>query len=1112
MKFKGGIFFYFHYFLFFLFAISLYSQQKIASVKEIQTLIEQDSLSKARAKVSENMALYRSQKLYDSLYNYIQFEGSFKMNKGDKKIAVAKAEILLKEITKNASPHFVVEAITEMGWIYDDAGKHQKAYDLLKTAIPFALKNKEPNNVDLAGLEYRQGYYASKLGDFPLSKKHYQKALYLLKKTGKPDYVFYNQVYNALGGMMWQEGQLDSTKYYFQEAVKVLEKTDESDIMNRYYRPSLVKMNLAVLWNALGKNNEAIKISEEALAGFQEYINRSTDEARIYKAKNHQCVVIDNMATFYNTLGEYSRSQELIEYSFEEKKKLFEKNDINIIISNIILAEAKTASRDFEGAAANADTALELLNSSASADLYWEAAALSTRATIYESMDDVENAAIYYEKAQDMYRKTMGDGYTKDFLDNISEYSLFAAKNQMRKKAISLAFETYHFTHTGDFKNTLQEFYHIVNLAQVHYLLKEYAEAEKYSEEALRFTILNKGEKASATDSILIRYRKPQALLINAQSKYHLTEDKNVFFLTEILQKVEEGLAILEQRKKVVNNNADVTLLISENQELFSFAEKLRLELYEATKNDSYLDKLIALHESSIYSRIRSRLNLRDNVAFNNVPKEVIKRENELRSKMTSSLNDSENSSIKPYFEASVAWNDFLDSLNQKFPKYYKMRYATVEESVADLQQKIPKNTTVIRYLFIDDQLYAFVVTAQSKSITPLNYAPVKNHISKLKNDEFSVEKTRPLLYELYRALWFPIEKKVLTKKVVILPDRELFNLSFETLTPKPLKSFAELATNSLLATHDISYNFSLLLYKDQRNVADYSSKYIAFAPGFTEKMKHEYQLGIKDSVEMDKGYLTLLPQPFSEDLAKRYAKVFGGDYFLNGQASKELFMNRAKEHKIIHIGTHAESNNISPELSRLIFAKKMDSVQDHNENSLYSYEIYNIDLSSNLSILTACETGKPTYQAGEGMISLAHAFNYAGSESILTSLWEIDEQSSAKIVQLFYDNLSKQMPKDEALRKAKLNYIANAKGRTAAPQYWAGLVLIGDTSPIDLDASLAWWWYFLAGIVLMLLLFLILKERKNIASNLPSFERKTEKPATPVYAILRRGRNKFRF
>lgn len=723
---------------------SVFSQQKISTVKDIQTLVEQDSLAKARAEVSKNISFYRTEKIYDSLYNYIQFEGSFKLNNNDKKLAIKKAEALTEEIRNNASPHFVVEAITEIGWIYDDAGQHQKAYDNLASATAFALKNTEPKNTDVAGVQYRQGYYASKMGDFQLANKHYQKALRLLKKSGKEDYVFYNQVYNALGGMMWQEAKLDSAKFYFQEAVKVLEKTDETDIMNRYYRPALVKLNLAVLWNALGKNREAIAISEEAIAGFQEYINRSTDEARIYKAKNHQCVTIDNMATFYNTLGEYSRSQELIEYSFEQKKKLFEKNDINLIISNIILAEAKTASRDFEGAAVNADQALELLKTSPGADLYWEAAALSTRATIYDSLDDVENATLFYEKAEAIYRKSMGNTYTKDFLDALLEYSIFAAKNQKRDKAISLAKETYNFTHTGDFKNTLQEFYHTVNLAQVHFLLRDYKEAIKYSDEALCFNILKEGEKITSSDSILSQYRKPQALLINAKSKYYATENKNPFFLKDLLQQMEEGISILDQRKKVVSNSEDVTLLITENEELLNFAEKLRLELFQITKDEIYLDKLISLHESSIYNRIRSRLNLRENVAFKHIPEKVVLRENQLKSKMVSSLNDSENSSIAPFFEASENWEQFLDSLKQNYPKYYKMRYATLEEPMNDLQQKIPDNTTVVRYIFIEDELYVYVVSPSIKKMIKLNYSNVKTIFPNYKMMSFQLKKCVP--------------------------------------------------------------------------------------------------------------------------------------------------------------------------------------------------------------------------------------------------------------------------------------------------------------------------------------------------------------------------------
>lgn len=1066
--------------IFLLFLSQGFSQEKILSTKEIQSLIDQDSLTKARTESEKAIDYYRTQKIYDSLYRFIQFEGSFKLNNGDKNRALKKAEILTEEVKKKANPHFIVEALTELGWIYDDMGQQQKAYNLLQTAIPFTQQNTEPHNTDLAGVEYRLGYYASNIGDFPLANKHYQKALRLLKKTGKPDYVFYNQVYNALGGMMWQESKLDSAKYYFEEAVKVLEKTDETDIMNRYYRPALVKLNLSVLWNALGKNKEAISISEEAVAGFQEYIDRSTDESRIFKAKGNQCMVMDNMASFYNTLGQHSRALELLEYSYDQKKRLYDANNINLIISNVNLASAKTATRDFEGAAENGDRALELLKTSPSADLYWEAAALTTRAGIYQSMNDIENAALYYDRADKVYLESMGSNYNKDFLEQLLEHSLFAARNNYGEKAISLAKETYDFTHRGDFKNTIQEFNHTINLAQVYYILKDYKEAEKYSSEALAFNNIRNDEKINATDSILSQYRKPQAFLINAASKYHLAEKKDPQLLKELLAEINRGIDILDQRKKVVNTNDDVSLLLAENQEFLNFTEKLRLELYQITQDEKYLDKLISLHESSIYNRIRSRLNLRENLAFQHIPQDLVLRESNLKSKMVTSLGDSETGDISAFFEASANWDNFLDSLKQHYPKYYKMRYATMEEPINDLQQKIPDNTTVVRYIFIEDELYAFVVSSSLKTLVKLNWPSMKDLMPKTTEDSFTVEEIGPKLHKLYNGLWLPLEKHIKTQKVVIVPDRELFNLSFETLTPRPLTDFQQLATNSLLAKYDISYNFSLLLYKDKNKVADYSSEYIAFAPGFNKQMKDDYKLAIKDSVKLDKSYLRLLPQPFSEDLVKEYSRIFDGDYFINENASKDLFINRAKEHKIIHIGTHAESNNISPELSRLIFAKKTDNKEDYDANSLYSYEIYNIDLSSNLAILTACETGKPTYQAGEGMISLAHAFKYAGSESILTSLWEIDEESSSRIVKLFYDNLAEGMPKDEALRKAKLNYISSAEGRTAAPQYWAGLVLIGDTSPVNLTKDIEWWWFGIGAILVLLILYFIIDLRRT--------------------------------
>ncbi|RYY61112.1 MAG: CHAT domain-containing protein, partial [Chitinophagaceae bacterium] len=199
---------------------------------------------------------------------------------------------------------------------------------------------------------------------------------------------------------------------------------------------------------------------------------------------------------------------------------------------------------------------------------------------------------------------------------------------------------------------------------------------------------------------------------------------------------------------------------------------------------------------------------------------------------------------------------------------------------------------------------------------------------------------------------------------------------------------------------------------------------------------------------------------------------------FVGDESTPFAFRSQAGNNAIIHIGTHAEANNLHPEYSRLIFAKDPQHVSD--SNSVFLFDIYNYDLKSDLTVLTACETGRPGFNDGEGMISMAHAFSYAGSESILTGLWKIDEKASCQITDIFYKNLEEGMTKDVALQKAKLTYLASARGRTLNPQYWAGLVIMGDTSPVKIsrDHTMLYVWIAIGVAIVMFAGFLLFRRR----------------------------------
>ncbi|SEI88752.1 CHAT domain-containing protein [Cyclobacterium xiamenense] len=115
-----------------------------------------------------------------------------------------------------------------------------------------------------------------------------------------------------------------------------------------------------------------------------------------------------------------------------------------------------------------------------------------------------------------------------------------------------------------------------------------------------------------------------------------------------------------------------------------------------------------------------------------------------------------------------------------------------------------------------------------------------------------------------------------------------------------------------------------------------------------------------------------------------------------------------------------------------------------------------------------------------EKIVSRALAFRYAGSESLLTDLWKLDEKSSMEITDGFLYSLGTGKGKKQgALREAKLRDLAGASVRALSPDYWAGLVLIGDPELIAGLHRSNRWQLWLAGIVALLLVALVLSRKK---------------------------------
>jgi len=244
-------------------------------------------------------------------------------------------------------------------------------------------------------------------------------------------------------------------------------------------------------------------------------------------------------------------------------------------------------------------------------------------------------------------------------------------------------------------------------------------------------------------------------------------------------------------------------------------------------------------------------------------------------------------------------------------------------------------------------------------------------------------------------------------------------------------------------------------------NNTDEEINYTGFAPNFNDKYD---------------------PLTFTKNGVKSLANLLSGKPYIDKNATKSNFKKAADQSKVFQLATHGFFDHKEPLNSKLILT----------DDFLEAYELYNMKIPSQLGVLSACETGIGKEAKGEGIMSLSRAFTYAGCKSLVMSLWSIEDRATADIIEHLFKHLKKGKAKDEALRQAKLDYLQNPETDITLthPIYWAGLVQIGNTSPIDFGSCYCIW---LILITLILLIF----------STWLYFKKKTQKNLIPFFKYI---------
>ncbi|WP_299442131.1 CHAT domain-containing protein [uncultured Aquimarina sp.] len=600
------------------------------------------------------------------------------------------------------------------------------------------------------------------------------------------------------------------------------------------------------------------------------------------------------------------------------------------------------------------------------------------------------------------------------------------------------------YPHNNDI-NTSRTIY---NIGLCYLDQKKYNQAQNSFSQSLQKLKIQSSDSSYSEESTP-RY-KDTNLAINLLKSKAITKLRRYEYSEKKQQYLEEALLFLKQADQLI----DLIKLESTHQESKLFWREQASDLYINLVKISFL---LDNPKSAYYylEKNKALLLLEDlteerSKTFFNMPDSILKKELKLKRKIAQAQNnlkgsEKENNNSIILFDIKEEYELFMDSLQYKYPTYYKSKNNTdilsFEKVIKEAERK---NTTFIHYILNDESGYGLVIFEKEQILYEIDsISLVHDQISRFKeliSKPFYSKKDKKEFNRISKELYDRLLPNTIVKdnnsNLVIVPDQNLQSLPFEALMKKEGRY--------LIEDYDISYAYSISFLEQNKQLKrSYNKEFLGFAP---INYKNNLPTLTKSSAEINEA-----------------AKTFDSDILLEEKASLQNLLNSLSDYKIIHLSTHANANDsITPWVAT--------STQNITLNDIYSTKN-----NAELITLSACNTSIGKLQRGEGVMSLARGFFNTGANSVVSTLWKADDESTQEIITDFYKHLRKGTSKSEALRLAKLTYLKNHSLSDASPYYWSSLVLIGNPEPMYSSINN---WYILIGILISSLFIFLLYKR----------------------------------
>ncbi|WP_445304490.1 CHAT domain-containing protein [Microcoleus sp. Pol7_B2] len=1003
-------------------ALSVQLSQPVAAAVPVGKVVQtaQTNSSEAAQKVYEE-----AEKLYE--------QGTAEALRG----SIAKYEEALKLYRSAGDREKEAVTLNSIGLVYSELGEQQKALQYLNQSLPLsqAVGDRSQAAITLSNI----GLVYSKLGQPQKALEYFNQSLPLGRAVG--DRSGEATTLSNIGKVYSDLGEKQTALEYYNQSLPPTRASGDR------HGEAITLNNIGKVYLDLGEPQKAL-----------EYYNRSLPLSREIGARSLEATTLNNIGAVCLALGESQKALDYYNQSLPLSRVVGDRSGEAVTLSNIGTVYSNLGEKQ---------KALEYYNQSlplshASGDRSAQANILNSIGAVYSELGEQEKALEYYHQSLHLSRE-IGD-----------------------RSAGSLTFNNIGriYDDSGDKQNALEYYNQSLRLSR---------EVGDRSREAtilknIGLVYLKSEEKQKAlqyfSQSLVLSraVSNPEIEAVNLFGMAAVKREQNN--LTEALNDIESSLKIIENLRTKIASPELRSSYFATVQDYYEFYIDLLMQLHKTNPKSGYDTKAL---EASERSRARSLLELLFESNANireGISPDLLQQEKSLQQQLNAiekqrieavRLPNPNATKIAEIDSGRLALLEQYQQLQTKI-RTASPRYAALTHpqplTLTEIQKQIlDENTILLQYSLGTNRSYLWVVS--QKQLT--SYELPKRADIETAAGKFRDAITRPIHREipqqvaeasanLSQLIFQPAAALLGNKRLLIVPDGVLHYTPFSALTLDPTRG--QNTNVPLIAEHQIitlpsASSLAILRqnYPDRKppgqTLAILADPVFSpdderikgkITPATTEKLEAN-NLGLNRSLRASEIEWPPKRLAFSRQEAQTISSLFpsaSSRQIFDFDASRTTATDGSlANYQIVHLATHGMANNKNPELSGIVMSM-VDDKGNLVNGFLRLTDIFNLKLAANLVVLSACQTGMGQNVKGEGMVGLTRGFMYAGAQRVAVSLWSVDDEGTAVLMQKFYQKMVQQkVAPAAALRAAQMEMMQQEKWKS--PYYWAAFTLQGE-------------------------------------------------------------------